>query len=195
MGVIVLSCGRHKNLDPKSTIDSTLQAATEQKLKEYMMMCDADWACVVLMQADSGQIRALVNLSRDTAANSYSGAYNYAVTELIEPGQLFTLATIMACLEDKVISLKDSINIEKGTEIFDGKTVADAQNLEKNFLTVQDAFIVSSNIAFARIVNAYYKNNPGKFIDRLKSFRLDKSLGIDDLNEPVPYLPDVNSSS
>lgn len=188
-----LSCNNHKNLQPKSTIDSTLQTAIENKLKETMYRNNADWGCIVLMDVDSGEIKALANLCRDTANDSYMKSPNYATSKLIYPGQLFTLASIMACLQDKQIDLNDSINVENGTAKFSGVTITDSPNAKKNNITIQKAFEISSNVAIAKLVNANYKNEPQKFINSLKEFMLDKPLGIADISEPKPVLKDASS--
>jgi cell division protein FtsI (penicillin-binding protein 3) len=191
IGVIV-SCENHKNLQPKSTIDSTYQTAVEKELKEYMKMSCADWGCVALMDVDSGEIKAMVNLCRDTATDYYLKSPNYAASRLVEPGQLFTLASIMACLQDKLLNLNDSINIDKGKVTFSERTMIDSPTKENN-ITIQSAFEKSSNVAIAKMVYANYKNDPQKFIDRLKEFKLDKPLGLSDVGEQKPVFKDPSS--
>jgi len=186
------SCHQKKDLKPKSTIDSILQSKVAAELKASMKMSHADWGCVALMTIDSGEIKALVNLNRDTAADKYLKAPNYAASKLIEPGQLFTIASIMACLQDKKISLTDSVSI--GKAIFTNAEMEDANPAIK-YTTIQKAFAMSSNVAIAKLVYNSFKTDPKKFINYLKEFRLDKPLGLPDAGEKTPVLKDPSSPS
>ncbi|MEI6854315.1 MAG: penicillin-binding transpeptidase domain-containing protein, partial [Bacteroidota bacterium] len=185
------SCKSHKNLQPKSTIDNAIQTYAESKLKEYMELSKADWGSLALMNVDSGEIKALVNLKRDTSNNVYfQKTPNYAATKLIEPGQLFTLASLMACLQDDLIYLTDSVSI--GTTLFSEIKMIDSDPTIKR-TTIQKAFEISSNVAIAKLVTANYKNSPERFVKHLKDFMIDKPLGLIEENEPKPILKDVTS--
>ncbi len=182
----VTSCKSHKNLQPKSTLDTLLQKVAESELKETMQMNKADWGCVVLMDVDSGEIKTMVNLGRDTASDKfYTKSPNYATTKLIEPGQLFTLASIMVCLQDKLINLND-LTFTGTITFLDAKMMDSDTNMKS--CTIQHAFEYSSNVAIAKMVTQNYRANPEKFVDHLKEFMLDKPLGLNDVAEPNPVM-------
>ena len=46
-------------------------------------------------------------------------------------------------------------------------------------ITVKEAFFRSSNVAFAKLAEQYYRSQPSKFIEHLHKFRLDVLTGID----------------
>jgi cell division protein FtsI (penicillin-binding protein 3) len=46
-------------------------------------------------------------------------------------------------------------------------------------ITVKEAFYTSSNVAFAKLADQYYYNQPSKFVDHLHELRLDTITGID----------------
>ena len=59
-------------------------------------------------------------------------------------------------------------------------------------ITVKKAFFTSSNVAFAKLADQYYHNEPSKFTDNLHKFRLDMYSGIDitaSSGKPVIYKP------
>jgi len=59
-------------------------------------------------------------------------------------------------------------------------------------ITVKQAFYTSSNVAFAKLADQYYHNEPTKFTDHLHKLRLDMYSGIDitaSSGKPVIYKP------
>jgi len=46
-------------------------------------------------------------------------------------------------------------------------------------ITVKEAFLRSSNVAFAKLADQFYHSQPSKFIEHLHKFRLDTITGID----------------
>ena len=55
-----------------------------RKLEEHK----ADHGCVVLMEVQTGKIKAIANLKKNKH-NYYIEEYNYAIGETIEPGSTF----------------------------------------------------------------------------------------------------------
>ena len=51
------------------------------------------------------------------------------------------------------------------------------------------ALEVSSNIGFATFVDEAYKDHPKMFIERLKSFNLNDTIGISIKGEGKPLIP------
>ena len=84
--------------DVVTTIDLDLQDVAENALKTQLVQNGADHGTVVVMEVQTGKVRAIANLSRDENG-AYSEKYNYAVGEATEPGSTFKLATMIALLQ------------------------------------------------------------------------------------------------
>ena len=175
-----------------STIDIDIQDVAESSLQAQLEKYSADHGVAILMEVKTGAIKAMVNLHREIDGSYKEDHYNYAISELAEPGSTFKLATLMACLDDGVVSVDDTINTFKGEYRFFDRVMHDS-NFGKGghgIISVEEAFEVSSNIAFSRIVQNNYGKDPQRFIDNLKRLGLCDSLGIDLVGEGRPEIKD-----
>lgn len=195
-------------VEPKSgsdlvtTIDINLQDITEEALLRAMNHHDADWGTAVLMEVETGAIRAIANLGR--TKEGWWETYNHAVGTAVEPGSTFKLASIMALLEDGYVDLQDSINIEKGKTQFYDEEMVDASPFSFSIDTtsVQRAFEISSNVGIAKMVNQHYgasnELNKGAaaahFIKKLRDFNLHLPTGIEIEGEANPYIKEAYNS-
>lgn len=180
--------------DIYTTIDINIQDVAEKALLEQLINQGADHGCVVLMEVATGEIKAIANLSR-TKDGKYYELYNYAVGESTEPGSTFKLASYLVALEDGFIDLGDSIETGKGKHLFYDTPMYDSHKGGFGKITVKRAFEVSSNIAVAKIINQYYGKDPQKFIDKLYSIGLNKSLDLEIYGEGKPRIKSANDPS
>jgi len=171
-----------------TSLDIEIQDVAENELKKQLEEQKALYGTVVLMEVETGFIKAIANLSR-AADGEYYESYNYAVGRKTDPGSTFKLATLMALLEDGKVALTDSVDAV-GKYQFYNESFEDTNPWGYGRITVQNAFEVSSNV-FAKIANQAYYNDPQEFVDRLKSFGLGKPLGLDIAGEPTPILKNV----
>lgn len=173
--------------DVVTTIDIHLQDVAESALINHLAGHNAEQGCVIVMEVKTGAIRAIANLQR-RPDGSYDERYNYAIAESIEPGSTFKLASVMAVLEDGLADITDSISVGKGFYNFYGKDMTDVHAMPRERLTVLEAFEHSSNIGISRLIHDAYKSAPQRFIDRLYSFSLNKSLNIEIQGEGEPTI-------
>ncbi len=175
--------------DIVSTIDVFIQDVTENALMKMMVQNDADHGCAIVMETKTGKIKAIANLGKK-AIGVYSENFNYAISPS-EPGSTFKLATLMALLEDKKVSLNQIITLEHGAWKIAGQTVYDSEVHKENEVTVKHAFELSSNVAMAKMAVAHYSTNPNQFLKQLTKMRMDTVTGIDLVGErtPVIYKP------
>ncbi|MDG1518048.1 MAG: penicillin-binding transpeptidase domain-containing protein [Flavobacteriales bacterium] len=176
--------------DVYSTIDINIQEVAENALKDQLFYNKADHGCAVVMEVATGKIRAIANLSIDTATGEFFESRNYAVADSEEPGSTIKLASFMAVLEKEQIDLdKKNISIGHGIyKIYDRK-VRDSHYYPKNtILSVREIFEKSSNVGTVKLVEEYYKQNPGEFIERLYSFGLQDKLNVDIIGENAPKI-------
>ena len=168
-----------------TTIDKEIQEVAHSELLRQLKNQDAKNGCVIVMDVKTGQVKAIVNLKRDKNGN-YNEAYNQAIGTKEVPGSTFKLAALMALLEDGKVKISDIVDA-KGTYRFYDARLTDSHQGGYGLITIQQAFEKSSNV-FSQIVNDAYKREPQTYINRLKSFGLSDSLGIELKGEPSPTL-------
>ena len=178
-----------EGFDLFTTIDVNIQDITHNALLSQLEKFEADHGTVVVMEVNSGAIKAIANLGR-TKDGKYFEKLNYAVGETFEPGSTFKLMGMIAALEDNVINEESNIDTGTGEMVFYGKyKVKDSKRGGYGILTAAKAFEVSSNVGLVKIIYDHYKDNPKQFVDRLYNMGLNKPLGIPILGEGIPKIP------
>ncbi len=178
----------HNGEDIVTTIDVNLQDVAENALRKQLIKHKARMGCAVLMQVQTGDIKAIANLSYNPSNGEYDEVYNMAVGKKYEPGSTFKLASIIAVLEDHKVKLSDTISVGKGYAVYYGRTLRDVHAMGDGRITVREAFEHSSNVGISKIIYNSYKKNPAKFIKRLYQMSLNKPLGIKIPGEARPYI-------
>ncbi|MDR1866185.1 MAG: transpeptidase family protein [Bacteroidales bacterium] len=172
--------------DVVSTIDVNIQDVAETSLHKRLIHHNAHHGSVVVMEVATGEVKAIVNLGKNENG-SYSERYNYALGEAVEPGSTFKLMTYMVALEDGYIQLTDSVNNGSGkVKYYDKLVTDDNRQSTMGWLTVEEAFALSSNVSITKIINKYYRDKQKQFIDRLYSMNLNQKLGLELSGESEP---------
>lgn len=187
--------------DIVTTLDVNIQDIAEQALLRGMARHDAEWGTALVMETKTGAIRAIANIGRNT--EGWLEDWNYAVGTSTEPGSTFKLATMMALLEDGFVELTDSVDIEHGQTEFYDVPISDSSPMsaEWDTISVYDAFVRSSNVGMAKLVDHYYgqktraNGNEGaeRFINRLKQFNLHLKVGVELEGEAPPLIKEAYS--
>ena len=167
--------------DIVTTINIDIQDVTENALKKALKFHNADWGTVVVMEVNTGNIKAIANLKNNDGA--FDEYYNHAIAEHSEPGSTFKAASLIAGLEDGYYSLLDSVDTEDGTHRFYNEIMRDSKKGGYGKITIGEAFVQSSNVGISKVTNKYYKKNPEEFIDRIYKMGLCTPL---DLELPYP---------
>jgi len=123
-------------LDIVSTIDVNIQDIAENALLRQLLNHKAFQGCAVVMEVETGYVRAIANLRYDSTDGKYKETYNYAIGESIEPGSTFKLPNIIAALEDGNIKLTDSVITNEGFGVIHGLKVQDVKKWETAVLPV-----------------------------------------------------------
>ncbi|MES2850575.1 MAG: penicillin-binding protein [Bacteroidota bacterium] len=172
-----------------TTMDTYMQDVAESELMKMLVTNNSLHGTAIIMETATGKIKAIANLGqvlnkdstvkKDKDGNSiYTEILNYGIGKATEPGSVFKLATLIALMEDKYVDKNTIVDCEGGTKYFYGLRIRDS-HLGAHELTVKDAFLRSSNVAFAKLADQYYHTQPSKFTDHLHKFRLDTMTGID----------------
>jgi cell division protein FtsI (penicillin-binding protein 3) len=187
--------------DLHTTIDVDIQDVTTEALLRALNYHNADWGTAVVMEVETGAIRAIANLGK--TEQGWWETYNYAVGTGIEPGSTFKAASVLALLEDRYVKLDDSIRIYNGKADFYEEVMEDASPYSYRLDTIRmrEAFEISSNVGIAKMVEQHYgrktkaNGNEGaaRFIKRLKQFNLHLPTGVSIDGEANPYIKEAYS--
>lgn len=180
--------------DLVTTIDINIQDVAENALLKQLQKHDANHGCVVLMEVNTGEIRAIANLTRGSDQNYYE-SYNYAIGAGSEPGSTIKLASFMAAMEDGYIDLDTEIETGNGKHLFYNTPMFDSKEGGYGTIKAKRAFAVSSNIAIAKIIDKYYRSEPQRFVDKLKDFHLNEPTGVEIAGEGIPYIKDADDKT
>ena len=174
--------------DVISTIDVFIQDIAHHALLKQLEEYEADHGCVVVMETQTGHVKAISNLGR-SEDGSYSETTNYAVAESHEPGSTFKLVDLMAILEDKVADTSKVYDSHGGQIRYYGRAVNDSHKGGYGKVSLARGFELSSNTVMAQAVYENYKSNPSKFVNHINSYGLNKTLGLHFKGEGRPYIP------
>ena len=100
-----------------TTMNVNIQDIAHSALLEQLEKFKADHGTVVVMETQTGKIKAIANLGK-TKVDTYFEKLNYAVGEAHEPGSTFKLMAMVAALEDKVVDENTMISTGNGELTF-----------------------------------------------------------------------------
>ena len=178
--------------DVWTTIDINVQDVVHQELRSAVQQHRADYGVAVVLETETGAVRAMSSLTRSEGGGVLE-SYNHAIGTSVEPGSTFKLASMLALLDDGRARPQDSIEIFKGRYQWYDRWMRDASVHDLDIVTVQHAFEMSSNVGIARLVDIGYGNDArGRkaFVDKLRSFGLDRPTGISLDGEKAPFIKD-----
>ncbi len=173
--------------DIVTTIDVELQDVASSALETQLRKHNAHHGCAVLMEVETGDIKAIANLE-SRGDGSFHETYNYAIAESTEPGSTFKLASLMAAIEDGVIDTGDIVDTGDGKVKFYNKIIRDTKEDGYGKITVKQVFEKSSNVGTSIIINEHYKNNPKDFVNRLYAMKLNQQLDLQIKGEGEPLI-------
>lgn len=176
-------------LDVVTTIDANLQDIVENALMTKVAEKQAKWGCAILMETQTGFIRAIANLDRSKEDGLYYEAQNHAV-QRVEPGSTFKTIALTAALDDGKIRIDDTVSISRQPWQYFTVKHTDAHKMD-TVLTVRSALAVSSNIALAKLITRSYEGSARKFVRRIERMGLMDSVyceipGADKVRIDVP---------
>ena len=177
--------------DVVTSIDVDIQDVAENELMKMLEKQSAVHGSVVLMEVETGFVKAIANLTKGNDGKYYE-TFNHAVGTKSDPGSTFKLATLMALLEDGKVDITDIVMAGGKYSAFDHTQYDSNHGHGYGEISIQRAFEVSSNV-FCRLVHqSYYETGQSKkFIERIRSFGLVDTLGLDIAGEAIPVIHDV----
>lgn len=174
-----------------STIDVNFQDVAQKALEKQLIKSDADHGVVILMEVQTGEVRAVANYTK-VAPGEYKEKFNYAIAGNQDPGSTFKLASYMALLEDHKVDTSTRVNT--GTYQVPGHTIRDSHG-SIGIISVKRAFEESSNAAVAYLVDKAYHNNQSQFTDHLYDWKLNEKMGLQIPGEAQPVVKNPKNKS
>ena len=174
--------------DVISTIDVYIQDIAHHALLKQLELYEADHGCVVVMETQTGHVKAISNLGRANDG-SYYETVNYAVAESHEPGSTFKLVDLIALLDDNKVDTSQVYDSRGGEITYYGRKVRDSHKGGYGKISLARGFEVSSNTVLVQAVYENYKNNPKEFVDRIDRMGLNEPLGLPFQGEGKPFIP------
>ncbi|MEJ7769610.1 MAG: penicillin-binding protein [Chitinophagaceae bacterium] len=179
--------------DIMTTLDVNIQDIAENALMKMMVENECDHGTCIVMEVSTGKIRAIANLGK-RSQGGYWEDLNHAI-RASEPGSTFKLATLLAVLEDKYVTLNNIVNLEGGKWQVNKRTVYDSETHGLYDVTVQEAFEHSSNVGMAKLAMKYYSANPTQLINHLKKLHFDQHSGVGLVGETTPIIKNPKSKT
>lgn len=177
-----------------TTLDTYIQDFTEKSLMDMLVNNNSLHGTAIVMETETGKIKAIANLGRQ-ADGSYIEDLNYGVGKSTEPGSVFKLVTLYCLLKDKYVDINTKVDCEGGVKAFHGLRIRDSHK-GTGIVTVKEAFLQSSNVAFAKLAYQYYQHQPEKFIQHMSDLKLDTLTGIEIVaSSGKPYIKKARSRS
>lgn len=169
-----------RGYDVHTTINIDMQDMLEEELLKICMQANAEWGTAMIMERETGAIKAISNVERDSLGN-YGEALNRIVLAY-EPGSVIKPISLMVAFEDGIVK---SVNDVVETSKFMGTEDRHAPPIK----TMKQVIEKSSNTGISRIIHRGYGNSPEKYHDRLAALGfLDKfNTGLD--QERIPFVP------
>lgn len=188
--------------DVRTTLDIDIQDIADTALRK--VLCENPHmigGCCMVMEVESGAIRAMVNLKKDSKGN-LGETYNYAVTTALNPGSVFKTATLMAALSENKIGIHDSIPCMDGIYVYKGSKCPPDHHVGRadypsGYIHVDEGLKISSNHVFRYIGCECFGKNPkdvDRYLSLLKSYHLFDDFDFDINGLAKCYVNDPNKS-
>ena len=191
------------NVDPEdgmdlvTTIDIDVQEVADRALREQLQKQNALWGTTMVMEAATGDILAMVNLSRN-AKGDYVENFNHALMSRAEPGSTFKLAAMLALLDEAKMDVSQCFDSGSGKTVRIGAANVPVQDSHDagGVIDMKTAAAQSANVYFARAVYDTYVQEPDRYVEYLRHLHLDRKVcvGLEDMGEAVPRFPYRGSS-
>lgn len=184
-------------LDVVTTLDVNFQDIAESALRAQVSKTRARYGSVVLMEIETGEVKAIANLTRHTDADGqvyFSDDINYAVTSGTDPGSTFKLASMLAMLEKS--NLKPTDHAVTCNGAIRHNNVSFTCSHSHGDLTVQQVFEKSCNIGIYTLMKRTFGfGRSDDFYAYLQKFQLDKPTGFQLKGEPAPLIKNASSKT
>ena len=190
--------------DIRTTLNIDFQDIADKALRKQINENEDIRAGIcIIMEAKTGAIRAMVNLSRgDTPQTTLWERDNLVLTQTGEQGSVMKTVILLSVVEDGyVTSLEQTLPTNHGfvpklgikgrpsAYPHDAHISDYERETGRKEITVMHGFEISSNYVFATLAETYYGRQPQEFLDHVYSYRLGEAFDFDINGLRPPYIP------
>lgn len=174
-----------------TTINVTIQDITERALRSALEEYGGTWACAIVMEVETGQIKALSNLDM-AGEGHYIERTNHALADLLEPGSTFKAISMLAALDEGYVTPSDTVDTGSGRYTYrKGLTIVDWKGGGFGRVTVREAMYQSSNIGVAKIVLKGFEKRPEDFYNKLMGMNIFSPIRLEIPGTAVARVADI----
>jgi len=172
--------------DIRTTLNVDFQEIADKALRAQIQADEEVRAGIcIIMEAKTGAIRAMVNLSRgDTPQTVLWERDNLVLREVGEQGSVMKTVTLVSLVEDGYVkTLEQTLPTNNG--FVPGGYNQDVHILDyqretgRRDITVMHGFEISSNYVFTWLAENYYGKKPQEMFDHIYSYRLGEAFDFD----------------
>lgn len=165
-----------KTIELTSTIDSTLQIKATSILENKLTELNALSGQAIVMEVQTGHIKAMVGLERKDSAD-YQSCENFSQTHesaLIQP------ISILAALETGKVKLADTVDVGDGIYICKGDTIKDHNWHRGGYdeISIKQGLASSSNIAVYKTMEKAFGDDAQAYFNLLNKVNYGKPDSI-----------------
>ena len=175
-------------MDVVTTLDVSLQELAENSLRSCLDSSEAESGCVILMEVETGYIKAISNLSLNKNGE-YVESDNIAISNSFEPGSTFKIVTAMMLLDRGLADTSDLV--PTGVKYFPGneEPIRDVGGTNHGLVSFARALEMSSNVGISQLVYNIYNKKRADFSKDLKEYFAFEPLGLNiKVHEPKPKI-------
>jgi cell division protein FtsI (penicillin-binding protein 3) len=189
-------------MDVRTTLDINIQDIADRALRSHVDTArHINTACVVIMDVETGGVRAMVNLKRDSLGRMVE-SFNTAIGRASEPGSIFKTVILTTLLEEGRVTLDEKMLIDTDEMLYPGFTQKERDQAafsykerhKTDYIPVIDGLAVSSNYVFRRQLVNHFQENPEELVARLHSYNLGAGFNFE-IQEKGGSKPDIPSPS
>lgn len=175
--------------DVYTTLDLRIQDIAHSALQKQLINFEAKHGTVIVMEVETGKVRAMVNLRRNDDGE-YVDSYNYALKDNIEPGSTFKTISLLAAMDDGFIDENTTVDVGNGVWVYAKQRISDGHG--GGTYDISDVLAKSSNVGSAKLITKYYAEKPQIFLDHLRRWKLFDKMDIElpGITKPKIVTPD-----
>jgi cell division protein FtsI (penicillin-binding protein 3) len=166
--------------DIVTTIDIDLQTIAEEAIiNQLHTYSDIEWGCAVIMDVQTGEIRACANKSKDSITGAITERDNYALRYRKDPGSTFKLITFLIMLE-RGLDINTIVNTDR---VSNPKlcAISEDEGSHGGDLTATEVFEKSSNIGTVNLALGMYptQRSWSEYRERIRAIGMNKITNFD----------------
>lgn len=169
------------------TLNMDMQDIVHTCLLNQAQRLGIERGCAILMEVETGEIKAIDNLYY--SSKGYFEGGNMAIADLNPPGSTFKAISMLVALEDGVITpdtIVDSYN-KRYPQVPDH-----APNPAWASITASDVFVYSSNVGTANMIAPAYERSPMEFVRAIKRTGFCEPFDIQLPGASIPHIGPID---